>query len=77
MKAEVEEAIASEGYGNTSEFFRDLVRNYLRQRQEMRLEAMLLDAVKSESFSKLTKADFESIKQRGLARLKDRPVKKK
>ena len=77
MKAEVEEAIASEGYGNTSEFFRDLVRNYLRQRQEKRLEAMLLDAVKSEKFSKLTKADFEDIKQRGLARLEDRPVKKK
>lgn len=29
MKAEVEEIIASKGYGNTSEFFRDLVRDYL------------------------------------------------
>ena len=72
MKAEVEDAIASEGYGNTSEFFRDLVRNYLRQRQEKKLESMLLEAVKNNDFSALTTADFEGIKDRGLTRLKKR-----
>jgi len=72
MKAEVEEIIAAEGYGNTSEFFRDLVRNYLKQRQEQKLEALLLEAVESGNFSPLTKTDFEEIKQRGLQRLKNR-----
>jgi len=46
MKAEVEQIVASEGYGNTSEFFRDLVRNYLKQRQERELEAVLLKRLK-------------------------------
>ncbi len=76
MKADVEEIISSEGYGNTSEFFRDLVRNYLKQRQEKKLEEMLLEAVDSGNFSELTKADFEEIKERGLKRLKNRVTKK-
>ena len=38
MKTEVEEIIATEGYGNTSEFFRDLVRNYLKERRERKIE---------------------------------------
>ncbi len=42
MKSAVEEVIAAEGYGNTSEFFRDLVRNYLKMRQEQQLETLLL-----------------------------------
>jgi len=46
MKAEVEQIVASEGYGNTSEFFRDLVRTYLKQRQERELEAVLLERLK-------------------------------
>jgi antitoxin ParD1/3/4 len=75
MKAEVEEIIATEGYGNTSEFFRDLVRDYLKKRQEQKLEALLLEAVENGNFTPLTKADFEEIKERGLKRLKNR-VKK-
>lgn len=75
LKAEVDKAIAMEGYGNTSEFFRDLVRDYLKKRQERRLESLLLEAVESDNFSPLTKADFEEIKERGLKRLKDRVAK--
>ncbi len=72
MKAEVEEVIASEGYGNTSEFFRDLVRDYLRQRQGRKLEALLLEGLESGKATPLTKADFEAIKQRGIERLKNK-----
>lgn len=72
LKAEIDNAIATEGYGNTSEFFRDLVRDYLKKRQEKRLEALLLEAVDGGDFSALTKSDFEGIKERGLKRLKDR-----
>lgn len=75
MKAEVEKAIAAEGYGNTSEFFRALVRDYLKKRQEQKLEALLVEAVESGDFTPLTKTDFEEIKERGLQRLKNR-VKK-
>lgn len=75
MKAEVEEIIANEGYGNTSEFFRVLVRDYLKKRQEQKLEAILIEAVENGNFTKLSKTDFEEIKERGLDRLKNR-VKK-
>ena len=72
MKAEVEQIIASEGYGNTSEFFRDLVRDYLRQRQERRLEALLIEGLESGEATPFTKSDFEAIKQRGIERLKNK-----
>lgn len=72
MKAEVEEIIASEGYGNTSEFFRDLVRNYIKQRQEKKLEALLLEGLQSGRAVPLTKRDFEDIRRRGLERLKNK-----
>lgn len=70
MKAEVEEIIATEGYGNTSEFFRDLVRGYLRERRERKLEDLLLEGIHSGKPTPLTKKDFEAIKERGLNRLK-------
>lgn len=72
LKAEVEEIIASEGYGNTSEFFRDLVRDYIRQRQERRLEALLLEGLESGEATPLTKKDFDEIKRRGLERIKNK-----
>jgi antitoxin ParD1/3/4 len=72
MKREVEEIIATEGYGNTSEFFRDLVRDYLRQRQERKLEALLLEGLESGKATPLTKKDFEAIRERGIERLKNK-----
>lgn len=72
MKREVEEIIKSEGYGNTSEFFRDLVRDYVQKRQERKLEALLLEGLESGGVTPLTKKDFEAIKQRGLERLKNK-----
>ena len=75
LRAEVEKVIASDGYGNTSEFFRDLVRDYLKRRQEKRLEALLLEAIEEDNFTPLTHADFEEIKARGLARLSSKTTK--
>lgn len=72
LKAEVEEIIASDGYGNTSEFFRALVRDYIRDRQERKLESLLLEGLESGESTPLTKADFEAIKKRGLKRLKNK-----
>lgn len=77
LKAEVENAIKSDGYGNTSEFFRELARDYLKQRQEKKLEALLLEAIEDNDFTPLISADFEEIKSRGLARLKEKKSKLK
>jgi antitoxin ParD1/3/4 len=70
MKTDVEEIIASEGYGNTSEFFRDLVRTYIRQRKEKKLEALLLEGLRSGAATPFTTSDLEDIRKRGLQRLK-------
>jgi antitoxin ParD1/3/4 len=70
LKREVEEVIAAEGYGNTSEFFRDLVRKYLRQRRERHLETMLVAGIESGIATPLTPADFAAIQKRGLRRIK-------
>jgi len=75
MKAEIEEVIATEGYGNTSEFFRDLARNYLKERQERKLEALILEGLNSGEATPLTKEDFERIKERGIKRLQQRAKK--
>ena len=63
MKAQVEEVVASEGYGNTSEFFRELVRDYFRKRQEKTLEGMLLEAIRNNDLSPLGKDEFEGMKK--------------
>lgn len=63
MKAQVEEIVASEGYGNTSEFFRELVRDYFRKRQERALEGILLEAIRNNDFSPLKQEDFEQMKK--------------
>ena len=72
MKAEVENVVATEGYGNTSEFFRDLVRDYLKERQERKLETLILEGIMSGESTPLTGKDFERIKERGLQRIQQR-----
>ena len=62
-KKEVEEVIASEGYRNTSEFFRDLVGDYLGERQERKLAVLLIEGLESGDAAPLTKADSEDIKK--------------
>ena len=69
MKQDVDEIIANEGYGNTSEFFRDLVRRYLHDRREKRIEDLLIEGLSSGEATPFTKKDFEAIKERGLKRL--------
>ena len=72
MKQDVDEIIADEGYGNTSEFFRDLVRRYLHERRERKLEELLIEGLNSGESTPLTKKDFEAIKERGLKRLRSK-----
>ncbi len=68
LKSEVDAVVSADGYGNTSEFFRDLVRNYLKERQEKQLEIMLLDGVNS-PMSPWTQDDVAEIKETVGARI--------
>ena len=76
MKADVEEIVAAEGYGNTSEFFRDLVRDFIRRRDERKLEALILEGLNSGEPSPFTKADIERARQEVLKRIPDRKTRK-
>ncbi|CAN5373682.1 type II toxin-antitoxin system ParD family antitoxin [soil metagenome] len=71
LRAEVDAIIAADGYGNTSEFFRDLVRNHLKERQEKQLEIMLLEGMNS-PISPWTKDDVAEIKDELMARISAR-----
>ena len=75
MKAEVENVVATEGYGNTSEFFRDLVRDYLKERQARKLETLILEGINSGDSTTLTSEDFEKIKERGIKQIQQRSKK--
>lgn len=76
MKADVEEIIAEDGYGNTSEFFRDLVREHLKARAERKLEALLLEGLNSGPATPFTKADLENIRDRAFKRIEENLRKK-
>ena len=68
LKDLVDEVMIAEGYGNTSEFFRDLIRNHLKQFNERRLEKMLRKGLES-PLSPWTKDDVEEIKKTAVARI--------
>lgn len=70
LRTQIEGILADDGYGNTSEFFRDLARDYLKKRQQEKLEQMLLEGLQSGS-SPLVKGDIEAIKQRAFKRIEE------
>jgi antitoxin ParD1/3/4 len=72
MKDEIDAVVATEGYGNTSEFFRDLVRDYLEERRKRKLEDLILEGLRSGEPLPFTTDDIEQIKKRGLERIAQR-----
>ena len=61
LKDQVDEVMVVEGYGNTSEFIRDLIRNHLKSFKGRQLEQMLREGLES-PVSPWTKQDVEEIK---------------
>ena len=49
LKLYVEEQVKTKGFGNVSEYFRSLVREAREREVQSRLEALLLEALESES----------------------------
>ncbi len=72
MKAEVEEVIAVDGYNNTSEFFRDMFRQYKQTRAQRKLEALLLEGLESGPVTPWTKEDLEAIRDRAFKRIEEK-----
>jgi antitoxin ParD1/3/4 len=73
MKEFVDEEVSAEGYGTVSEFFRELLREAKRRKEEQQLEKYLLQALNS-PVSPITKKDWEEIKKNGLAELRKKQI---
>ncbi len=68
MKQWVEAEVASGGYGNTSEFIRELIRLAQKRKADERLEALLLEGLNSPK-SPMTRKDWDGLRSRVLDRI--------
>jgi len=62
LKAYVQQRVKRDGYGNISEYMRELIRGDQKKRSKERLEELLLEGMKSPS-SPLTKDDWKKLRQ--------------
>lgn len=67
MKAMVEEEVENGNFASTSDFIRDLIRDYL---EDKRIEALVLEGLKDKKTSPLTKKDFIEMKRDLSSKLK-------
>lgn len=63
MKEYVQERVKTGGYGNTSEYVRDLIRAEQKQRAKEELEALIMEGINSGSSTPMTKADWEQLRE--------------
>ena len=77
LKSEVEQIIATDGYGNVSEFFRELVRRHIKEREQRKLETLLLEGLQSGAATPLTKVDFDEIREQGLKQIREQRKRQK
>ena len=72
LKKWIEAQVAAGGYGNTSEYIRELIRIDQKRKAEERLEALLLKGLESPS-KQMTRADWAELKRRVTERQKKKP----
>ena len=60
MKTRVEEEVATGNFASTSDFIRDLIRDYI---EDKRIESLVLEGLKDRHVSPLTKMDFVEMKR--------------
>ena len=75
MKNFVEAEVISGGYGTSSEFIRELLREAQKRKARARVDALLLEGLQSEA-SELTQADWQNLKRRVRLRSRSRKAAK-
>ncbi len=63
MKEYVLERVKTGGYGNTSEYVRDLIRAEQKQRAKEELEALIMEGINSGPSTPMTKADWDQLRE--------------
>lgn len=64
MKKYVQERVKTGGYGNTSEYVRDLIRGEQKRRAQAELEALILEGINSGPSTDMTRADWDRLHKR-------------
>ncbi len=76
LKEFVDNQVASGRYGSVSEYVRELIRDDEKHKAQAKLEALLLEGVRSGAPTKMTRQDWEDIRREALTRLKARKARK-
>lgn len=63
LRSYVEERVAQDGYGNLSEYVRDLIRDDQKRKAQERLEALLLEGLDSGPAAPLTNDDMNAVRR--------------
>lgn len=63
LKSFIEERVSHGGYSTVSEYFRELVRQDQKRRDEEKLEGLLLEGLNSGPAKPLTKADLNEVRR--------------
>jgi antitoxin ParD1/3/4 len=72
MRAFIEEQTKCGGYSTASEYLRTLIREDQKRKAEERLDALLLDGLKSGEVKKLTPEDWQEVRRQLRRRLGER-----
>jgi antitoxin ParD1/3/4 len=77
LKRWVETQVASGGYGNTSEYIRELIRAERKRKAEERLEALLIEGLDSGDPIEITPEYWERKRRELVARVEEMRKQKK
>jgi antitoxin ParD1/3/4 len=72
MKEFVETEVRTKGYGNVSEYFRELVRDAQTRASEARLQVLLLEGLSSGDDIQVTSEFWKDLRTEALSRLRDK-----
>src|SRR5262245_48598741 len=75
LKAFVDEQVRTKGYGNVSEYFRELVRGAQAREADRRLETLLLEGLDSGEDIPVTREFWQDLKAEAARLLKERTAK--
>jgi antitoxin ParD1/3/4 len=77
LKEFVDGQIGGGRYSSVSEYVRDLIREDEKRKAQERLEALLLEGLRSGEPTKMTRQDWDEIRQEALKRVEARKIRKK
>ena len=76
LKEFVEGQVGSGRYSSVSEYVRDLIRDDEKRKAQVRLEALLVEGIRSGEATKMTRQDWSDIRTEALKQFEARKARK-